>query len=195
MRVFLLRANDEVVIDDDAVTDDGRVCINDDAPQHQLALDMRTEKAETAAEASARSLERAPDACQGINAEMSTDHCSLTSERIGAGAAKDADAADVEVTGDLGRDQADAAAQDRKLSRGALDTHVAFDFDTLGIDGELLVLLMLVSAVAAAIWSAPVVAGRYTDAFDDEVAANVGCLERDEGEVAELARWRGGGGS
>lgn len=65
---------------------------------------MRIDKAQTAAEASARSFERATAAYKGINNEMSTDDCSLTIECIVAGAAKDSNALDVKGTGDLGRD-------------------------------------------------------------------------------------------
>jgi hypothetical protein len=81
------------------------------------------------------------------------------------------------VTGELGRDQTDPATQDRTLGRRTLDAHVAFDFDTLGIDGELRIFPMALSIVAPAIWSAAMVAGGDAQAFDGEVATDMGSPE------------------
>jgi hypothetical protein len=54
LRIFFFRTDEEIVVDDDAVTGDGGVCVKDGAPQYQLTLNVRAEDAQTAAEAGAR---------------------------------------------------------------------------------------------------------------------------------------------
>lgn len=123
-----------------------------------------------------------------VDMEVAADDRALTIERLFAGAAKDLNAGDSEMTGDPCEGQIDATMHGAAFRDCALDADVALDVDTLSVNGEFCVFSMTLRFLAPAVVSGVMVAGGDAEAFDGEVATDVGCLEGEAGEV-DLVGW------